>query len=92
MAKGYAASSAFLNTRQAATRREVVSVGWDGASRPMLRYRDELHLPDHARSIVSPADRAEREPAAYRGSRHEEIEAAIGEALHANIIGANRNG
>ncbi|MET0604390.1 MAG: hypothetical protein ABW167_20560 [Baekduia sp.] len=32
--------------------REIVSVGWDGASQPMLRYRDELHLPDHRRSIV----------------------------------------
>lgn len=33
--------------------REVVSVGLDGASRPMLRYRDELHLPDHRRSRVN---------------------------------------
>lgn len=33
---------------------EIVTVGWDGASNPMLRFRDELHLPDHARSIVSP--------------------------------------
>lgn len=32
--------------------REVVTVGWDGRSRAMLRYADELHLPDYARSIV----------------------------------------
>lgn len=37
--------------------REVVSVGLDGRSRPMLRYRDELHLPEHERSIVTPEDR-----------------------------------
>lgn len=33
--------------------REVVSVGLDGRSQPMLRYRDELHLADHLRSIVT---------------------------------------
>lgn len=32
--------------------REVVQVGWDGVSRPMYRYRDEMHLPDYARSVV----------------------------------------
>lgn len=37
--------------------REVVVVGWDGASRPMYRYRDEMDRPDHARSIVRPEDR-----------------------------------
>lgn len=37
--------------------REVVTVGWDGASKPMLRYADELGLSDHERSIVSAADR-----------------------------------
>lgn len=43
--------------------REVVQVGLDGRSQPMLRYRDELDRPDHARSIVSPADRARVLPA-----------------------------
>jgi hypothetical protein len=37
--------------------REVVQVGWDGASQPILRYRDELHLPDHRRSAVRSQDR-----------------------------------
>lgn len=40
--------------------REVVSVGWDGRSRPILRYADELHLPDHARSVVRAEDRGGR--------------------------------
>lgn len=40
-----------------AVEREVVSVGLDGRSNPMWRYRDELALPDHARSIVDPTDR-----------------------------------
>lgn len=34
------------------TRRAVVSIGMDGASQPMLRYQDELHLPDSRRSRV----------------------------------------
>ena len=33
--------------------RDTVVVGWDGRSRPMIRYADELHLPDSQRSIVS---------------------------------------
>lgn len=37
--------------------RRIVSVGLDGRSQPMWRYRDELHLPDHQRSIVAPEDR-----------------------------------
>ena len=37
----------------------VVSVGWDGACRPMWRYRADLSLPDHARRIVAPEDRPE---------------------------------
>lgn len=32
---------------------EIVTVGWDGRSQPMLRFRDELRLPDHLRSIVA---------------------------------------
>lgn len=32
--------------------RKVVVVGWDGRSNPMLRYADEMHLPDYARSLV----------------------------------------
>lgn len=32
---------------------EIVTVGWDGRSQPMLRFRDELHLSDHLRSIVA---------------------------------------
>lgn len=39
------------------TQRAVVSVGLDGASQPMLRYRDELHLADHERSVVAEEDR-----------------------------------
>jgi hypothetical protein len=31
--------------------REIVTVGWDGASQPIRRYRDELHLPDHERAV-----------------------------------------
>lgn len=38
-------------------RRAVVSAGLDGRSEPMLRYADEMALPDSARSIVSAADR-----------------------------------
>lgn len=30
--------------------REVVTIGWDGHSHPIRRYRDELHLPDHERA------------------------------------------
>lgn len=33
------------------TEREIVSVGLDGASQPMRRYRDELHLPDRERTV-----------------------------------------
>lgn len=42
--------------------RERVVVGWDGASRPMLRYRDELELPDYRRRrVVEPLDEDEPE-------------------------------
>ncbi len=40
-----------------ASGRELVSVGWDGRSNPMLRYADELSKPDSQRSIVSVSDR-----------------------------------
>ncbi len=33
-----------------APRREIVCVGWDGQSKPILRYRDELDLADHLRA------------------------------------------
>jgi len=36
------------------TEREVVIAGWDGESRPMYRYRDELGLPDYQRQAVEP--------------------------------------
>jgi len=36
---------------------EIVAVGWDGRSRPMYRYRDDMPLPDHARRIVAPEHR-----------------------------------
>jgi hypothetical protein len=36
--------------RDATMNREIVSVGWDGRSNPMYRYRDELALPDHMRA------------------------------------------
>lgn len=42
--------------------REVVQVGLDGGSRPMLRYADELGLPDSQRSIVSREDREGPKP------------------------------
>lgn len=32
--------------------RETVIVGWDGASRPMRRYRDELDLPEWQRAVA----------------------------------------
>lgn len=38
--------------------RAITQIGLDGASQPILRYTDEMHLGDHARSIVSPQDRA----------------------------------
>jgi len=34
------------------TSRKIVSIGLDGNSMAMYRYEDELHLPDHQRSIV----------------------------------------
>lgn len=36
--------------------RAIVQVGLDGRSEPMLRYRDELGLPDHQRKVPSEAD------------------------------------
>lgn len=30
--------------------RPTVVIGWDGASRPIIRYQDELGLPDYMRS------------------------------------------
>ena len=36
--------------------RNIVSVGLNGRSLPMWRYKDELHLPDHQRAIVSRDD------------------------------------
>jgi hypothetical protein len=41
-----------LDGKLAEPLRPIVQVGWDGASRPMYRYRDELSLPDYQRSIV----------------------------------------
>lgn len=32
--------------------REIVTVGWDGATQPMRRFRDELDLPEHQRQVV----------------------------------------
>lgn len=54
---------------------EIVTVGWDGASKPMLRFRDELHLPDHLRSIVAtpPARSAPVRPAGWRPTRGERV-------------------
>ena len=33
--------------------REIVCVGWDGQSKPIYRYRDELDLPDHQQTRVT---------------------------------------
>jgi hypothetical protein len=40
-----------MSTRE----RDTVVVGWDGRSQPMLRYADEMHLPDSQRSVVAAA-------------------------------------
>jgi hypothetical protein len=37
--------------------RETVCMGWDGASNPVIGYRDELSIPRHARTVW-----VEREP------------------------------
>lgn len=37
--------------------RSITCVGWDGRSKPILRYSDELHLSDHLRSSVTVQDR-----------------------------------
>jgi hypothetical protein len=39
-----------MNKTIESNRREIVCVGWDGQSKPILRYRDELELADHMRS------------------------------------------
>jgi hypothetical protein len=54
---------------------EIVVVGWDAASKPILRFRDELHLPDGARSIVKvpPAVPAPVRPAGWRPTRGERV-------------------
>ncbi|MDG4796944.1 hypothetical protein [Micromonospora sp. WMMD1082] len=44
-------------------RRAVVLVGWDGASRPIYRYRDEMDLADAQRSTVAAADSSARDAA-----------------------------
>ena len=36
---------------------DVVVIGWDGHSNAILRFRDELHLPDHLRNSVGGRDR-----------------------------------
>jgi hypothetical protein len=36
---------------------EVVALGLDGVSRPILRYRGELNFPDHLQTPVRPEDR-----------------------------------
>lgn len=57
--------------------RELVVVGWDGASRPMLRYADEMALPDSVRSIVTAEDRARYDAAnATEGNLLDEPETA----------------
>lgn len=38
---------------QSPVTRQVKAVGWDGRNQPMLRYADEMHLPDHLRSVVA---------------------------------------
>jgi hypothetical protein len=40
-----------------ATRADTVCIGWDGASRPILRYRADMTLPDHQRRTVALEDR-----------------------------------
>lgn len=64
-------------TSTPSTPRELVVVGWDGASKPMLRYRDELKLPDHARSIVSAEDRAAYEERKARPNTVEQLRAVL---------------
>lgn len=62
------------------TDREIVVIGLDGGSQPMLRYRDEMGLPDHDRSIVSREDREAYEARADR--LREDAEGAEDDAQH----------
>lgn len=48
-------------TGDTVVRREVVCVGWDGQSKPILRYRDELDLPEHQQTRVPAPARKKRE-------------------------------
>ena len=89
---GYAASSAFINTANCS---EGKHHACDGYVAPLLYSSTKpCECPCHdgifGRDFARAQRRAER--SYYRGSRHGEIRRLIGEALHANIIGASRNG
>lgn len=55
-------------------KREVVIVGWDGASNPIRRYRDELHLHEHMQQSVEPEPHINNEGYAIWGNEGNEVE------------------